>query len=160
MEAAMLRRFPILLLAVASAVLAQKYDGPRPPQKDLPYLKHASNLIATEAVTGKEEGRRDEGVIAIAGASSSAVTPLASPIFLMQAEKIAPEQIELYRLDSKNGRRELPLGRKKSGRAVRLEVARLTPDGLWKIEAGESLEPGEYALSPRDSNQAFCFQVR
>jgi len=28
------------------------------------------------------------------------------------------------------------------------------------MEAAESLEPGEYALSPRDSYQAFCFQVR
>jgi hypothetical protein len=30
---------------------------------------------------------------------------------------------------------------------------------LYKLEAVESLEPGEYSLSPEGSDQVFCFQV-
>jgi hypothetical protein len=146
-----------LLLALACAALAQKYAGPRPPKKDIPYLKHATELIATEAVEARQEGKKDEGALVIDGASSSVVTPLAAPVFIMQAEKIVPESIELYKLDPKGGRRELL---RKRAKAILLEVTRLSPDGLWKIEVNESLEPGEYSLSPKNSNQAFCFEER
>jgi len=37
-------------------------------------------------------------------------------------------------------------------------VTRLDSD-LYRIEVGESLEPGEYSLSPEGSSQVFCFQV-
>jgi hypothetical protein len=150
------RRVP-LLLALAFAALAQKYDGPRPPKKDVPYLKQAASLIPTEVVEARQEGKKDDVIYVIDGAASPVSTPLAEPIFLMQAEKIVPESIELYKLDSRNGRREL---QKKRAHAILLEVARLAPDGLWKLEVDESLEPGEYSLSPKDSNQAFCFQER
>jgi hypothetical protein len=45
----MFSRLVPLLFAAALTVSAQKYDGPRPPKPDLPYLKHASNLVPTEA---------------------------------------------------------------------------------------------------------------
>ena len=32
-------------------------------------------------------------------------------------------------------------------------------DKLYKIEVSDSLEPGEYTLTPEGSNQVFCFQV-
>ena len=151
------RRACTLLLALAFAALAQKYDGPRPPKKDVPYLKHATNLIETEVVQARQEGKADDARFVIDGASSPAVTPLAEPIFLMQVEKTVPEQMELYKLESKDGRREMERTR---AQAVLLLVTRLTPDGVWKLEVDESLEPGEYALSPRNSNQAFCFEER
>jgi hypothetical protein len=146
-----------LLLALAAAALAQKYDGLRPPKKDLPYLKQAASLIPTEAVEAAQEGKKDDVTYVIPGAASPVVTPLAEPVFLIQAEKIVPESIELYKLDPKSGRRELV---RRRAHALLLEVTRLTPDGVWKIEVDESLEPGEYALSPKASNQAFCFQER
>jgi hypothetical protein len=37
-------------------------------------------------------------------------------------------------------------------------VTRLASD-LYRIEVNESLEPGEYSLSPEGSNQVFCFEV-
>jgi hypothetical protein len=39
-----------------------------------------------------------------------------------------------------------------------MEVTRLD-GGLYKIEVDESLEKGEYSLTPEGSNQVFCFQV-
>jgi len=41
---------------------------------------------------------------------------------------------------------------------IRIEVSKLSGN-LYRIEVDESLEPGEYSLSPADSNQVFCFQV-
>jgi hypothetical protein len=58
---------------------------------------------------------------------------------------------------------------KKPGRPIRLQFDRLTPDQIWQVEVDESLEPGEYSISPaggegapegEDSNQVFCFQVK
>jgi hypothetical protein len=155
----MLRRSVWLVFAVALAAPAQKYDGPRPPKPDLPYLKHAANLIPTEAVTAKEEKKKDDSTYIIDGAASSAKTPLASPIFLMQAGSIAPDRLQLFKLEVKSGHRQLLFPAKKPPQAIRVVVTRLSSDGIWKIEVDESLEPGEYSLSPEGSNQAFCFQV-
>jgi hypothetical protein len=154
----MLRR--LLFFAAALPLLAQKYDGPRPPKPDIPYLKHASDLIPTEVAEAKEEKRKDDVMYAVNGASSSVKTPLASPILLIKSEKIVPDRLQLYRLDTKNGRREIVFSKKKdSSRPIRLEITRLSSDNIYRIEVDQSLEPGEYSLSPDGSNQVFCFQV-
>jgi hypothetical protein len=146
-------------LATVFAATAQKYDGPRPPKPDVPYLKHADTLIPTEAVMAKEEKKKDDTTYLIDGANSTAKTPLASPIFLMQAGKLPPDKLALYKLEIKDGRREILFPAKKPPQAIRIVVTRLSSDGLWKIEVDESLEPGEYSLSPQGSDQVFCFQV-
>ena len=150
-----------LLFVVAGAALGQKYTGLRPPKPDVPYLKHADNLVATEVSEAREEKRKDDILYVVDGPSSPARTPLASPIFLLQAEKIVPDKLQLYKLDNKNGRRELLLSPKKKQGAlpIRIQVMRLSSDNLYKIEVDESLENGEYSLSPDGSNQVFCFQV-
>jgi hypothetical protein len=157
----MLRRTLPLLFVVACAVYGQTYTGPRPPKPDVPYLKHADNLLATEVAEAKEEKRKDDILYVVAGANSSARTPLASPIFLFQSDKILPDKLQLYKLDTKNGRREILMSPKKKQGAVpiRIQVTRLSSDNLYKIEVEESLENGEYSLSPQGSDQVFCFQV-
>ena len=154
----MLRRFLLLALAVVLTATAQKYAGPRPPKADLPYLKHADNLVPTEAVEAKEEKKKDDTLYIVDGANSSAKTPLASPIFLLQAAKLIPDRLQLFKLDSRNGHREILFSPKHPPKAIRVDVTRLSPD-LYRIEVNESLEPGEYSLSPEGSNQVFCFQV-
>ena len=153
----MLRRIaPLLLFVVAAS--AQKYDGPRPPKPDLPYLKHADNLIPTEAAQAKEQKQKSDTLYVIEGANSPARTPLASPIFLFQSDKIVPEKLGLYKLDVKGGHREILFGARKSPKPVIITVTHL--DGnLYRIEADDTLEPGEYSLSPEGSNQVFCFAV-
>lgn len=154
----MLRRTLLLVFAVALTATAQKYAGPRPPKADLPYLKHAENLIPTEAADAKEEKKKEDTLYVIEGANSSVKTPLASPIFLLQAAKLAPERLQLFKLDSKSDRREILFSPKHPPKAIRVEVTHLGSD-LYRIEVNESLEPGEYSLSPEGSNQVFCFQV-
>jgi hypothetical protein len=152
------RMVPLLLAAFFAAPGQQKYTGPRPPKPDLPYLKHAQTLVPTEPGTAKEEKKKDDILYIIDGAASPAKTPLASPIFLIEADKLNPEQLGLYRLETKNGRREILFGPKKQPKAIRMEVSKIA-DKLYRIEVGDSLENGEYSLSPKDSNQVFCFQV-
>ena len=158
----MIRRILPLLLAAAFAASAQKaapkYSGPVPPKPDLPYLKHADNLIPTESVDVKEEKKKDEVTYIMPGATSPARTPLASPIFLFLADKYPADHLGLYKLESKSGRRELAASSKRPLQPIRIEVTHLSGN-IYRIEVDESLEPGQYALSPEGPNLAFCFEV-
>lgn len=149
----------ILLLCVTA--WAQKYDGPRPPKKDVIYLLHADNLIPTETGEAKEEGKKNDPVYTFPGTSSPARTPLAEPIFILDSDTMRPDSVELYRMDVRSGHREVKVsgGSRKSGnKALRLSVTRLDK-GLYKLEAAETLDPGQYALSPSSGNHVFCFEV-
>ncbi len=154
----------VVLGCVSSGFLSaeeEKYSGPRPPKPDLPYLVHGDNLIATEAGEAREErhGKSDAGYT-ISGAASSARTPLAEPIFLFESDKIAPESLQLFRLEVKGGNREVVIGKRKSGRPLHVTVKALG-GRLYRIEVNEGLglEDGEYSLSPESSNTVFCFAV-
>jgi hypothetical protein len=154
-------RWLILLLLSAIAAWGQKYTGPRPPKPDVVYLVHADNLIPLETADAKQETKKDEVTFVVSGAASPARTPLAEPIFLLESDKIQAEHLELYRMDVKNGRREVSMSksrRRTGGKALRMSV---TPLGgnLYRLEASEVLENGEYSLSPNDSNAVFCFEV-
>src|SRR6266545_4036702 len=109
-----MRHCALLLPLMAACLLpAQKYTGPRPAKPDVPYLVHADNLVATEVAEAKEEKRKDDLLYVVAGAASPVKTPLAAPILLMQAEKLQPERLQLFKLDSKGGQREILFSRKK-----------------------------------------------
>ncbi|MEZ5352026.1 MAG: hypothetical protein R2762_05265 [Bryobacteraceae bacterium] len=153
----------VLALSVPAVWAQSKYDGPRPPKADVPYLLHAASLIETEKGEAKEETRKDAVANVMAGASSPARTPLAEPIFLIATQKLSAERIELYRMDAgKNGREVViptnPKKRDKGPRPLRLSMRQLEP-GLFRIEANEYLENGEYCLTPSGSQTVFCFQV-
>jgi hypothetical protein len=160
-------RILTLVLAFAALLSAQekadKYDGPRPAKPDVPFLVHADNLVETEASEAKEQEKKDEIIYTVAGEASPAKTPVAEPIFLFLSEKIQPDAIELYRLEPKDGARQLVMPKKPkkdSPRPARLTVTRLA-ERLYRIEVNEGmgLENGEYSFSPRGSNQVFCFSV-
>ena len=148
-------------LLVSFAAHAQKYDGPRPPKPDVPYLVHADNLIPCEAADAKQSDVKEDTVYTVPGLSSPARTPLAEPIFLIQTEKLSAEKMELYRLEVKDGSRRIVFPKKKkkdSPRPLRILVTQLAP-ALYRLEANETLEEGEYSLTPAGSNEVFCFQV-
>ncbi len=150
--------FGILLLATLAAG-ADDYTGPRPPQADVPYLVHASNLIPTEVTAAQQEGKNND-TFSVSGAASSARTPLSEPIFLLRSEKIKADTLELYRFEIKGGRRQLTLSRKRKDNSgpFHLSITKLDKD-LYRVEADEALEDGEYSLSPNGSNAVFCFEI-
>lgn len=157
----------LLALTATGLILAQapkKYTGPKPPKPDMPYLLHASNLVPLEKGSAAEESRKDETANVVKGASSTARTPLAEPIFLLASEKLVPEKLELYRVTvSKSGNREVtvpknPKKMKDAAKPIRLSVAKLE-SGLFRLEATEALEIGSYCLSPSGSQDVYCFDV-
>ena len=155
----MLRRIILALPVYALSLAAQKYSGPRPSKPDVPYLVHANNLVETEAGQAREAERKDEITYVISGAASPVRTPLASPVLLIQTDKLSPEKLDVYRMEVRNGHREVTFSRKKNKiRSIRLSIHRLG-ENLYRIEVDESLENGEYSISPSGSNQVFCFAV-
>jgi hypothetical protein len=149
-----------LALICGATLFAQKYNGPQPEKPDLPYLLHADSLVATEAGVAKEESRKAEVVAVVQGATSSAATPLSTPIFVIRTDQLAPEKLEIYKMEVRNGQREVVLSRKKKqvAKPIRANVTRLA-DNLFKIEVDQSLQNGEYAISPSGAEQVFCFRV-
>ena len=150
------------LLATLSAAQSPKTKpgSPDPPKKDVPYILHADNLVETNVGEARQESRKDEQVFTIPGPGATAKTPLAAPEFLLNAEAIAPDRLQLYKLESKNGRREVVVTRKKKpvAKPARITVF-LLHDRVFRIRVDDSLTPGEYALSPDGSNAVFCFAV-
>ncbi len=148
-----------VLFTAGSLIAADKYTGPVPPKTDIPYLLHASSLVEVE-VANSQQGKKSDQYI-ISGASSPARTPLAEPIFIIDARNIQPDSFELYHLDVKGGNREVTLSssrRRGGGRALHLAVKPLGGH-LFRVEVDETLENGEYALSPSNDNRAFCFEI-
>ncbi len=153
----------LLLFTFASLIAfaqSSTYSGPRPDKPDLPYLLHASNLIPTEASEAKEEKKKNDVIYYVPGANSAARTPLAEPIFLIRTEKLSADRLELYRMEVKNGRREVifPEKKKSGPRPAPLSVRKVA-DGLYRVEASATLDPGQYSLTPAGSNQVFLFEV-
>lgn len=149
---------PLIMGAALAASAQTAYTGPKPPKPDLPYLKHADQLVATEALSAKEDKKKDSSVYTIDGAGSPAKTPLASPVFIFQSDKLKPEDLQLFRLETKGGHREITIS-KKGPEPIRVEVTRLNVPNLFRLEVYNDLEAGQYSLSPNNSNQVFCFEV-
>ena len=153
----------LVLLAVAAGLSfgAEKYTGPVPPKDDVPFLLHADNLLETDVAEAKEEERKDTTIATIPGPAAKARTPLSEPIFILRSKKIMPDKIQAFKLDVKNGNREVVINAKKVkdiARPIHLNVTRLS-DGLYKIEVDQTLENGEYCLSPDGQNTTFSFQI-
>jgi hypothetical protein len=154
-----MHRILTLLLAALAAANAQKYTGPAPPKADLPYIQHATNLVATEPVEAKEQKAATDTVWTIDGANSPSKTPLALPIFVIKADKLNPSGLQMYRLESKDGHREVTASAKKNADPIHVQVTRLGGENLYQLDVYNSLDAGEYVLMLEGSRQMFCFQV-
>ena len=154
-----------LLMAISTFALAisaqEVYKGPIPDKADIPFIRHANKLVATDAGEAKEEASKGDTVYNVAGAAATAKTPLTEPTFIIKHDKLNIQQMQLYKMEIKGSQRVLniPQKVKKIGpRAIRLSLEPLNT-GLYKLEVQEPLENGEYCLSPGGSNAVFCFAV-
>jgi hypothetical protein len=150
-------------LAAGALSAQKKYDGPRPPKPDFPYLLHAGRLHETDAGVAQQSEARDDTVYTVNGAAAAARTPMAEPIFLFQAGRLNPDKLSLYRMTVKGGQRILhfpknPRRRRDGPRPIHLTVTPIA-DGIFRLEVNEFLENGEYCLSPDGANDVFCFTI-
>ncbi len=155
----------VLFISISLSTLnlagAEKYTGPKPSKTDIPYLMHADTLVETDAAEAREETRKDATVAVVPGPAATAKTPLAEPIFIIRTDKISAERLSAFKMEVKNGNREVVVTQKKgrnAGKPIYLNATRLG-DNLWKVEVDQSLENGQYTLSPEGSNQTFSFEV-
>ncbi len=153
----------VFLLAIvgASAAAAQPASGPPdPPKPDVPYLVHANNLVETEQSEAVEQAKKNELYYYVDGAASTVKTPLWGPEFLFREEDMRANRLQLYRFESKNGRREILIRKKKKVMAKPIFLS-LFPlkDGVVRIRVDETLSPGEYCLTPEGKDAVFCFAV-
>ncbi len=145
------------------SVFAQsdRYNGPKPVKTDVPYLLHASKLVELDSTTAQQSEKKDDIIYTISGTSSQAQTPLPEPIFVIAVDKIQADKLDMYRMNSKGGSRELIISRKpkRDGpRQVRMTASKLEGN-LYRLEVQEFLEEGEYCMSPQGANSVFCFAV-
>src|SRR5437868_12008489 len=119
--------------AAAVCALAQsKYTGPKPDKPDLPYIIHADNLVATEALDAREQkGKKDQITYIVPGAASTAKTPLASPNFLIQTQDLDASKLQLYKLEVKGGQREISFTKRKQPNAVIINATQVGSVGLY-----------------------------
>lgn len=151
----------LLMVAALPAAAQKKYTGPKPPKADAPFLVNANQLVPIETGEARESQGKNETNYVVEGAASPVKTPIPEPVFLFQSDKINPERISLYKMETKNGQRTLALpsdARKKKDNARPIFIL-VTPleNRLFKVEVNEPLENGEYCLSPEGSNTVFCF---
>ena len=154
-------RFRAVFLCLLAAALAFAQEIPVPPKADVPYLIHAGSLVETESGEAVEESTEKEQRYAVAGATSSARTPLALPELALKPESLDPGQLELYRFEPLNGRREILIRKKKKVVAEPYHVTALpsAEKGVYRLRVAQTLPPGEYCLTPQGTNQVFCFTV-
>jgi hypothetical protein len=134
------------------------------PSRISPDLRHATRLIALEVAEAREEKRKEGDRLRLfRGRLPSPYPRWRNRSSCSNPNRFRREKLTLYKLDVKGNSREVfffdnPKKRKDSARPLGLMVTRLAP-GLSKLEANETLFPGEYALTPEGSNQVFLFQV-
>ncbi|HKD09717.1 MAG TPA: hypothetical protein VKB79_27675 [Bryobacteraceae bacterium] len=143
---------PIVLMLFAA--------GPKPDKKDIPYLLLANNLVQTEVVRPSAQQTSEGTTYSIPGETSLAKTPLALPVFLIDSAQIRPEKLRLIRLIPSSGHRQALLRKTPSpDDAPLLLTATKVADTIYRLEAVNEIENGEYALNAAGSDQFFCFTV-
>ena len=86
---------------------------------------------------------------------------MAGPEFLLKVENLDPDRLQLYRFESRNGRREILIRKKKKKTVAKpyyTSTTRVAP-GVFRIRTDQFLENGEYCLTPSGSDAVFCFTV-
>lgn len=149
----------IVGLAAVAVAMAQKYAGPVPPKADIPYIKQASDLIATEAAEAKEEKAGTGSRYIVAGAASPVRTPLSLPVFIVKADQLAAGQLQLYKMESKEGHREYVVGGANPPDVLHMDATKVSETGVWRVAVSDPLDAGEYVLFAGGGKQVFCFQV-
>ena len=130
-----------------------------------PFLRGSSGYIPLEREIGMMS--RGGGMYGM-GATVYRIQGPRSPVRVRQGNRLVfvvrlnpggdPRQFQLYRLESRMGYRQTQptMGGTPPGLPVTInEVG----DSVYEITPARALYPGEYAVSPMNSNESYCFGV-
>lgn len=101
--------FAVALMAPGALRAEMPYSGPKPAQKDLPYLVLGNRLVETEQAEARQSEEKNRTTYSVSGATSSARTPLAEPAFLLLPGNLKPESLSLYPMRVDKGNRSVSL---------------------------------------------------
>jgi len=152
----------LLVLLAMPAVGSFAADSDVPPSRaDFPYLIHAGSLAETEHHQATEEKRNNQVTYVVPGATSSTRTPLAGPEFMFLGKELDPAVLRLYAFEVRNGRREISFRENRPKQNPQPHILSVFPvsEGLVRLRVDDSLERGEYCLTPEGTNDVFCFTV-
>jgi hypothetical protein len=131
-----------------------------------PFLRGASGLIPLEREIGMMS--RSGGGMAGMGGTVYRIQGSRSPVRVRQSDRIVfvvrlngradPRQFQLYRLEPRMGYRQTQPTMGGTPPSLPLTISK-TGDSVYEITPSRGLYPGEYAVSPFNSNESYCFGV-
>ena len=144
-------------------------DTPRidtgPDYVGAPFLRGASGYIPLERQIGMTS--RSGGMYGMGGTVYRVQGPR-SPVRVRQGDRIVfvvrlnpggdPRQFQLYRLESRMGYRQTQPTMGGTPLGLPVTINRID-DSVYEITPARALYPGEYAVSPTNSNESYCFGV-
>jgi hypothetical protein len=138
-----------------------------PDYANAPFLRGANGYISLEREVAT--AARGGGIYGFGGATVYRVQGARSPVRVRQADRIVfvvrlesgwdPHQFQLFRLDSRMGFRQTPPAMGGGSPPALLVTINKVGDAVFEITPSRPLAPGEYAVSPLNSNDSYCFGV-
>ena len=134
-----------------------------PEYAGAPFLRGATRFLPLE----REVAMASRGGMYGMGGTVYRIQGARSNVRVRQSDRVVfvvrfdaggdPRQFQLFRLETRMGYRQTPVS---NGGAMGLPVT-ITQigDGVYEITPARGLAPGEYAVSPANSNESFCFGV-
>jgi hypothetical protein len=131
-----------------------------------PFLRGASGLIPLEREIGMMT--RTGGGMYGMGGTVYRIQGSYSPVRVRQSDRIVfvvrlspgadPRQFQLYRLEPRMGYRQTQPTMGGTPPSLPMTINK-TGDSVYEITPARRLYPGEYAMSPFNSNDSYCFGV-
>jgi hypothetical protein len=135
-----------------------------PDYPDAPFLRGASGYIPLEREVATPS--RSGGMYGMGG-TVYRVQGARSPVRVRQGDRIVfvvrlsrgdARQFQLFRLDSRMGYRQTQPAMGGGSAGLPVTINRVG-DSVYEITPARALGPGEYAVSPVNSNDSYCFGV-
>lgn len=172
------QRFPVADVVAIDFTGAAPPSSPHasapPPPVDLgpdivgaPFLRGANGYIPLEREYGMMS-RGGGGIYGMGGGTVYRIQGSRSPVRVRQNDRIVfvirlnggadPRQFQLFRLQPYAGYRQTQptMGGLPPSLPVTIQK---TGDGVYEIYPAQRLYPGEYAVSPMNANESYCFGV-
>jgi hypothetical protein len=138
---------------------------PGPDYAGAPFLRGSNGYIPLEREVGMM--MRGGGMYGMGGVVYR-VQGQRSPVRVRQGDRIVfvvrlsaggdPRQFQLFRLEPRMGYRQTPPGMGGGPTPLPTTINQVG-DSVWEIIPVRVLYPGEYAVSPTNSNESYCFGV-
>jgi len=151
--------------AAPSANSAAPRVDPGPDYVGAPFLRGANGYIPLEREIGMMS--RGGGMYGM-GAPVYRIQGPRSPVRVRQGDRLVfvvrlssggdPRQFQLYRLESRMGYRQTQTTMSGMPPALPVTINKVG-DSVYEIIPARALYPGEYAMSPANSNESYCFGV-